>query len=86
MLVGGATLYMLGYLECRNDIIFNNIKHSSFMQVVFRGPISCTCGHTYSMEIRQRRCFERRSLALKTMALKIGPGGITSGLVYIFFL
>ena len=43
VLVGAAALCWVIW-RCRNDIIFNKIKYSLFMQTVFKGPTGCAYG------------------------------------------
>ena len=50
VLVGAAALCWAIW-RCHNDIIFDKIKYSSFMQAVFRGPTGCTYGRNCSVKI-----------------------------------
>ena len=84
MLVGVATLCWAIW-RCRIDIIFNNTKYSSFIQVVFRGTYWLRMwAH---LKIRRRCCSKRRVLLWRSSPWKqsIEGGSITSGLVQILF-
>jgi hypothetical protein len=48
ILVGVSALCWANW-RCRNGIIFNKTKHTSFLQSLFREPIRCALGRNYSM-------------------------------------
>ena len=61
--------------RCRNDIIFNKTKYSSFMQTVFRGTywlrLWAQLQHKYMIKVM----FRKASLALEVVALEIANHG-----------
>jgi hypothetical protein len=45
----GVAVLCWAIWKCRNDIIFNKIKYSSFLQATFREYIGYSSGHSYNM-------------------------------------
>ena len=74
ILVGAAALCWVIW-RCRNDIIFNNIKYSSFMQTVFRGTYWLRLWAHLHHEDTMKVLFRKASLALEIVALEIANHG-----------
>ena len=87
MLVGAAVLCWAIW-RCRNDIIFNKIKYSSFMQAVFKGTYWLCLWAQLQRKNMIKVLFREASLALEAVALEIANHGesITLGLVRSFSL
>ena len=74
MLVGEAALCWAIW-RCRNDIIFNKTKYSSFIQAIFRGIYWLRLWMHLQHEDMMKVLFRRTSLTLETVALEIANRG-----------
>jgi len=74
ILVGAAVLCWAIW-RCRNDIIFNKTKYSSFMQAVFRGTYWLRLWEQLQHKDAIKMMFRRASLALEVIAVEIANHG-----------
>ena len=74
MLVGAAALCWAIW-RCRNDIVFNKTKYSSFMQTTFRVTYWLRLWAQLQHKDTIKVMFRRASLALEVVALEIANYG-----------
>ena len=74
VLVGAAALCWAIW-RCRNDIIFNKTKYSSFIQAVFKGTYWLHLWAQLQHKDMIKVLFRKASLALEAVALEIANHG-----------
>jgi len=74
ILVGAAALCWAIW-KCRNDIIFNKTKYSSFMQAVFRGTYWLRLWAQLQHKDTIKVMFRKASLVLEVVAWEIANHG-----------
>lgn len=70
IILGCAAAMCWAIWRCRNDICFNNVKYTSFLQALFRGAYWLRYWSLLQRE-EIRGCIRETSVALETTVLQI---------------